>query len=238
MEAFEKFVKQYDQENKKIILKYNHSYRVKNVAEYLAKKLNLSEHDIKLATIIGFTHDIGRFEQIAKFDTFTDFNSMDHGDYGAQLLFGEGLIKNFWDDASDYKIIRKCIEGHNKYALLECENDRMLTHLKIIRDADKIDIFNIFANLDELDLEFDGVVSSDIKEDFYQNKTARYESIKTNADSIVSHLSYIFDINFKESLLYIKEQRLIENFYNRTKENSELKEYFLYAKKYLEERVK
>ena len=46
MEAFEKFVKQYDQENKKIILKYNHSYRVKNVAEYLAKELNLKEETL------------------------------------------------------------------------------------------------------------------------------------------------------------------------------------------------
>ena len=43
--------------------KYHHSYRVRDNMILLAKNLNLPPEDIKLASVIGLLHDIGRFEQ-------------------------------------------------------------------------------------------------------------------------------------------------------------------------------
>ena len=51
-------------------------------SEYLSNKLNLSKTDKELAKIIGLYHDIGRFEQDKRYDSFNDKKTFDHGDYG------------------------------------------------------------------------------------------------------------------------------------------------------------
>ena len=80
-EAFEKYVQNYDMQDPDIEYKYKHSYRVMAFAKDLATKLELNEKDIELATIIGLYHDIGRFEEDKRFDSFGVHNSFDHGDY-------------------------------------------------------------------------------------------------------------------------------------------------------------
>ena len=143
MEAFDSYTKQFDMTNRITALKYNHSYRVSKLSNMLASSLNLNNQDVELATLIGLIHDIGRFEQIKKFDTLSDIGTMDHADFGAYLLFDEGLITKFTKDTSVYPIIGECVAGHNKYSLKKLDDERTLTQLKLIRDADKIDIFNI-----------------------------------------------------------------------------------------------
>ena len=66
---FEKYIKNYDLNNKEIKKKYLHSYRVMNLSKKYATLLNYNKHDIELATIIGLLHDIGRIK-ITIFITF------------------------------------------------------------------------------------------------------------------------------------------------------------------------
>ena len=76
-------------------------------------------------------------------------------------------------------------------------------HINIIRDADKIDILNIWANLDELDIKSDGDISSEVKNEFYEHKMIHNEFKKTEADKVIGTLSYLYDINFEQSYEYI-----------------------------------
>ena len=92
---FEKYVKPYDIQNAKISRKIAHSYRVVDVIGTNCKSLNLTEEDIELAKLIGLLHDIGRFEQIRIYDTFSDKDSIDHANLGVKILFEDGLIRNF-----------------------------------------------------------------------------------------------------------------------------------------------
>ena len=80
--ALENYIKNYDMTDQDIKYKYNHSYRVMKKSEYLSNKLNLSKTDKELAKIIGLYHDIGRFEQDKRYDSFNDKKTFDHGDYG------------------------------------------------------------------------------------------------------------------------------------------------------------
>lgn len=48
-----------------------------------------------MAWLIGILHDIGRFEQLRRYQTFFDYRSMDHAKYGVHVLFEEGHIKDF-----------------------------------------------------------------------------------------------------------------------------------------------
>jgi putative nucleotidyltransferase with HDIG domain len=76
---------------------------------------NLSEEDKRLAHIIGLYHDIGRFEQDKVFNSFYDIKTFDHGDYGVEVLFEQGLIREIPIEEKYYKIIEKAIKNHNKY---------------------------------------------------------------------------------------------------------------------------
>lgn len=239
MEAFDSYTKQFDMTNRITVLKYNHSYRGSKLSNMLASSLNLNNQDVYLATLIGLIHDIGRFEQIKKFDTLSDIGTMDHADFGAYLLFDEGLITKFTKDTSIYPIIGECVEGHNKYSLKKLDDERTLTQLKLIRDADKIDIFNIWANLDELDISSSGEISMEVREEFFDDEQIHNEYKKTDADKVVGTLSYLYDINFIPSYKYISDNNMIWNLYERLddKDKNKFVEYFIHIDEYVQGKV-
>ncbi len=93
--AFAEYVRNYDPSDEKIKLKIDHTYRVAGLCQRIAESLGLSESDVDIAWLLGMLHDIGRFEQIRRFGTFNDAQSVDHAEFGADLLFKEGLIRKF-----------------------------------------------------------------------------------------------------------------------------------------------
>ena len=113
IEAFKKYVSNYDMEIKGIKLKYDHSFRVMSLSEKYALKLNFSEEDVYLAKLIGLLHDIGRFEQMKVYNTFVDKKSIDHADYSVDRLFNHNEIKLFHENEEDYD----CYECDDEYTL-------------------------------------------------------------------------------------------------------------------------
>ena len=53
------YTEKYDLQNENIKRKQEHSLRVMQISEKLAKMLGLSKEEIQLATLIGLLHDIG-----------------------------------------------------------------------------------------------------------------------------------------------------------------------------------
>lgn len=222
--AFADYVKKYDIQNDKIKLKVEHIERVSQIAKKLAIKLELIKEDVALAELIGLLHDIGRFEQIKKFNTFNDRNSVNHGEFGVHVLFNpkDGIIRNFIKDTKYDDIIKKAIINHNKDAL-EIPEDlttRELLHTKIVRDSDKIDILYILTVAkketawEKADL-VDDVISEEIYKEFMEKGRIDYSKKKSSVDTLIGHFAYIFDFNFPDSIQYIKEQNYIEKIYNR-----------------------
>ena len=76
-------------------LKYAHSCAWQRFLNGLPKAFPWKKEDIDLAWLIGILHDIGRFEQLRRYQTFFDYRSMDHAKYGVHVLFEEGHIKDF-----------------------------------------------------------------------------------------------------------------------------------------------
>ena len=68
--AFQEYLKDYDQNNDKVKLKIVHTYGVVRQAEEISRRKKLCPEDIELAKIIALLHDIGRFEQLKRFDSF------------------------------------------------------------------------------------------------------------------------------------------------------------------------
>jgi len=70
--VFDEYTKNYDINDGKVALKVAHILRVSELSRKIAISLNLSQEDIQLAELIGLLHDIGRFEQIKRYNTFID----------------------------------------------------------------------------------------------------------------------------------------------------------------------
>lgn len=105
-DAFAQYTSNYDVTDEKIKLKIDHTYRVADLCDRIARSLNLSEDDIDLAWLIGMLHDVGRFEQLRNYGTFSDADSIDHAHYAVEILFDDNKIVDYVD--VDTKFARKC----------------------------------------------------------------------------------------------------------------------------------
>ena len=219
-EQFKKYVKSYDIKDDKIKLKIEHIERVSEIARRIANNLNLNEEEINLAELIGLLHDIGRFEQIRLYNTFMDKDSIDHGEFGVKLLFEDKLIRNFIKTDKYDQIIKTAILNHNKPYIAKGLNEEEILHSKIIRDADKTDIFAILVSdskktiwgKDDLSKE---KISDEIYKQFIEKDRIDYKNIKTPADMLCCHFKYIYDLNFKITKNIISENQYIDKLYNR-----------------------
>ena len=140
--AFDTFIRQFDVNDPKISLKIRHTYYVMEACEYLAREMNLDKTDYDLAILIGLLHDIGRFEQLKKFNSYDD-NLICHARCGIEVLFEQGHIRDFIETYQYDNIIYHAIKNHSAYAIAPGLNEQELLHARLIRDADKIDNYRV-----------------------------------------------------------------------------------------------
>ena len=236
VEKFKEYVSDYDMSDENISRKYFHSLRVMDFAKQIANSEDLSEHDIKVATVIGILHDYARFEQWKLYGTYSDVDSIDHGDLGVSLLFDNGEIDNFYKDENDFNKIKLAIKYHNKISVPEdiVGDERVMCN--IARDADKLDIFHLLIENKSLFMEDDTTISKDVRECFFENKMINYKDIKSKNEKIVLSLAMFYDINFKYSYKHIVDTKILDDLYEHVNNKERFKEYFEHLKKVVSER--
>lgn len=217
---FDKYISQFNPNEGRIKLKIDHIKRVAKISKELAQNLHLNDEQIKLAELIGLFHDIGRFKQAEIYNTFNDRISINHAELSAKVLFDDNLIDNFNVDEKYKKIIKLAILNHNKGKIDEGLSDDELLFAKIIRDADKLDIYYTICEYDFESIfwypDFNCTkISDSIMNDFINNHFINYGNIKTNSDQIPIFYAYIFDFNFEFSIKFLKENKYLEKFTDR-----------------------
>ncbi len=225
--TFKEYVNTFNMEDENIYLKYEHTFEVVKFSESIARKLNLSEEDTNLAKAIAYFHDIGRFEQVTLTNTFQD-SVMDHADYGIDLLFNRGLIEKFNIDKKYYQVIYKAVKNHNKLEILdELEKDEEV-FVKLIRDADKVDIYRVRVKY--MENLFIGVPQEININDFYSHKLINLKNRKSKSDSLLCVMAFVYDFNFKETKEVLKETKYYQEFIRSIKVGDEAKDIFNKAK--------
>jgi len=220
---FENYTNKFDINKKEVQLKIHHTYGVVNEAKILCGSLELDKEETELALLIALLHDIGRFEQIRKYDTFIDAKSMDHAEYAIKILFQQGLIRKYIKENTYDKVIEKAILNHNKINIDKTNMSiRELIHTKIIRDADKLDIFKRYCREPIKSIAIQGVkkdklLTEEIYQSFFNKKALRISSVITRADALVFVIAFIFDINFKSGIAKIKEHEYVDRIIDRLK---------------------
>ena len=215
--AFECFVQQFDITDPKIDLKIRHTYGVMEACDYLAQKLQLSEIDHQLALLIGLLHDIGRFEQLTRFNSYDD-TLLSHAQCGLEVLFDDksGIIRQFIDTDQYDSILFHAIKNHSEFAIADGLTEQELLHAKLIRDADKLDNFRVktkdsipaMLDVQEEELGCEDITDA-IFETFCNHQLILKSDRKTHMDMWISYLAFIFDFNFPASFQYVLEHNYI-----------------------------
>ncbi len=201
IKVFQKYVESFDTENIRIKRKIEHSYKTMEVAKELAIRLNLNKEDQELATLIGLLHDIGRFYQVAKTGGYDD-RKIDHSDAGVEYLIKLGHIRDYIEESKYDSIIEKAILYHNDYQLPKNLDKRTELFCKLIRDADKIEIYRCHAQTIQNSFDREEI-SEDARKTFESRKCLG--KINNKSEGVLRTLAFLTDMNFKESFQCLKE---------------------------------
>ena len=199
-----------------ISLKELHTGYVTANSRQLAEHLHLSAHDADIAEIIGLFHDVGRFAQYSIYKTFNDAESEDHADLGVKTLDKLPFMKKL--TPNDYASVQFAIKNHNKREIEPTNNETFLLLAKIIRDADKLDIYRVLepylldgkAAPKFVKSSATEDVSEDFVEDFMQGRQVDYYRIRTHGDRNLVRLLWVYDINFAWTLERVVERGYVD----------------------------
>ena len=220
-EIFKKYTAAYDATDEKVKLKIGHTYRVADLCERIARAEGFDAKDVELAWLLGMLHDVGRFEQVRRYGTFNDAESVDHAKLGADILFAEGRIRDYVVETEEDAVIEAAIRAHSAYRIPSDFAPRTEKLAHVLRDADKIDILrvNVETPLEEIynvtteELR-NAEVSEKVMNSFYEHH-ATLRSIRTSvADYVVGHISLVYELVYAESIRIVKEQGYLEKLMN------------------------
>ena len=226
-QIFAGYLKQHYTTNDKIRLKIVHTYGVTDAARLISKGLGLSDEDTDLALHIALLHDIGRFEQLKRYDSFDD-SIVPHAELSLSILFEDHLIRSFIPERGYDSIIYTAIKNHGLYQMDDSLTGKERLHSMLIRDADKLDNFrvkeqdSIHAMLDveaeELGAE---AISDHILTSFLNRCPIKNSDRVTHMDMWISYLGYIYDLNFPESRRIVAGRGTIDKLIDRVPYSNE-----------------
>jgi HD superfamily phosphohydrolase YqeK len=200
---------------KNIDLKIEHTGHVCGIITRIAESQDLTLNESLIAETAALFHDIGRFPQYGKYKTFRDSISVNHGRLGADVLIHEQVLDDLPED--EQAGIVNAVRFHNALAVPDLEDPGHRQLLKMVRDADKLDIWRIFLGFyesDQADIASEAgmglpdlpVYSDAVIRDIDQGHTASMKNLRTMNDFKLMLMSWAYDLNFNEALRLLDEQ--------------------------------
>lgn len=244
LELFKAYTSHYDPYNQKVAMKIGHSLRTAQISERIAQSLSLTKDEIDLAWLCALLHDIGRFEQIRRWNTFSDAASTSHAQLSVEVLFdtpdsnGKPLIRSFYASTDEDELIKAVIGLHGVFHLPDNLNEKTKQFCSIIRDADKVDILHTITINTPSDLfgatdsEFrSSSISEEALKAFYDHRCLKKEERTYPADYLVGFLCFPYEMEFPESLHIVTEDgylmQLFSEPFGMTFTNTETAETFV-----------
>jgi hypothetical protein len=144
-----------------------------------------------------------------------------HAEHSCNLIKAMKFYQNF--TADNQVVILKAIESHNKAKLPKFDNEQQATFARLLRDADKLDIFDssyrFFKEkygvqpLMTYDLVNYPDFSDKILKSLQSGKIALIEDMKTMNDYKLLLLSMAYDLNYKYTFRLLSEKQYIQKIY-------------------------
>jgi len=230
-----------------IALKEEHTRRVCSEILDIGKELGLNDEELRLAEVIALFHDIGRFGQYARYRTFVDVNSVNHAEHGVKMLRKNGVLNDL--DESIRDMILQIISYHNRAALPQEETEKCLFFTKLLRDADKLDIWRVVTDYYrrkngkrngaiELDLPDTPEISDDVYDDLMKGRIVDVTHLKNLNDFKLLQIGWIYDVNFAPTFQSIRGRGYLEMIREALPKSEKVEKIYSVAQSYLNKQTK
>jgi len=229
-----------------IDLKDEHSRRVSQEIRLIGKSLSLNTENLQLAEIMALFHDIGRFEQYERYGTYSDPDSEDHAEIGIRILRRHGILNSI--DHEKRELIVRTIGYHNRATLPENETEECMFFTKLLRDADKLDIWFVMTeyyherncsrnHILELDLPDVPEISEKVCDDLKEGRIVKMGHVTTLNDFKLLQLGWIFDVNFEPTFQVVQERGYLESIRDALPQSKKAFLMYSLARAYLEKNI-
>ncbi len=234
--------------NANIKLKEDHSRRVCDETLFLAEELSLDENKRLLAETIALLHDVGRFPQFAKYRTYNDPRSVNHCLLAVDVLKEHKVLDALEPD--ERQIILDAIEYHGLKQLPGNLDGDTLLFCRLIRDADKLDIYRVVIQayiqqrddpgnfMFELELPDEPRCSPGIIRAILDGEHIDYAKLQTWNDLKLINLAWVYDVNFIPTLKRIKERKSLETIIELLPDTPDIRKVRDKVLSYIEDRIK
>ncbi len=233
----DKYIKSFYNENDEIqqgiLTKEFHTKQVVDIAGELAAHLKMNPHDILLAKITALFHDVGRFHQFSVYKTFNDAISENHALLGLKIMRDIPCIKCL--DNDDAQIITFAIRNHNAKQIEATADKRKLYFAKLIRDADKLDIFRVLRPY--LTTSDEEPCSAAFIRQFQNGGQCDYYEMRTQNDRKLVRLLWIYDVNFAWTLDKIISKGYVDEIIHSLPQTADMKKGFNILHTYISKKL-
>jgi hypothetical protein len=179
----------------------------------------LSTNERLTAETIALFHDVGRFEQYRRYSTFRDDISVNHAALGVKILKEESVLVRIPEKKR--QTIYLAISLHNVFHLPSSINGREHLFTRLIRDADKLDIWRIFveyymqpeaerASAVGLGFPDRPGYSQEVLDCLERRQMVNLSMLKCLNDFKLLQLSWVFDLNFPASYRLMLDRGYID----------------------------
>jgi len=229
-----------------ILLKEEHTRRVRQEILAIGRALDLSDDDLRLANVIALFHDIGRFEQYARYGTFVDRRSCNHAELGVSILEREGILDHC--DPSTGGLILRTIRYHNRAELPREETKRCLFFSRLLRDADKMDIWRVVTDYYhrheetrnealELDLPDSPGFSDGVYGDLINERIVDIRNVRSLNDFKLLQVGWVFDLNFDPTVRFLCARGYLDKIRDVLPASEKIDEIFSAVGSYIDRRL-
>ena len=221
------------EDDEMIILKREHSLRVLENATAIVDREGLDEDTARLCRLTALYHDIGRFPQFTTYRTFNDRESANHGRLSVLTLRKLDLPGGLTE--REQRIIRFAVGQHN----LKTVRSPLPAHLahpaQVVRDADKLDIFNVM--IDHFNSEspnplvtfgmgkdLDGQYTDAVYESVIHAQAGDYTLLRHSNDFLLMLVGWMFVLNYPATLALVRERGYLDGIFELLPKDDRIRE--------------
>jgi hypothetical protein len=195
-------------------VKIAHTHEVMANMALLAASVGMDDQDRILAELMGLLHDVGRFRQYREYGTFRDGISVNHARVSVREVGRHRVLGGLPPRARGELVF--AVVHHNALALPERPDPRRTGFARMLRDADKLDIWRVFGTCSsgqralnatvDLDLAESPGYSPAVLERLRRGRMARLSDVRNRTDFKLLQVAWIYDLNLPAAFGLMLEQ--------------------------------
>jgi hypothetical protein len=201
---------------KNIRLKQEHTAKVVEVMGLLAVGERLTASETCLARAVALLHDVGRFPQYRRWRTFRDSESDNHARLGLEVIRQQQVLQRLGPE--DQLLIEEAVRFHNLLAVPSQFKSPTDRYIRLIRDADKLDIWRVFeeyfqqppaerASAVGLGLpDRAGAITAECLAALQAGEVVRLDTVRVLNDFILLQISWAYDLNVPSAFRLLQQR--------------------------------